>query len=172
MTIVIRAARIEDASILAVAEQEIAKNPGELVSLPSELAPERFERTIASILHTKRGQYLIAEIDNQIVGHALLDPLPLRATQHVAHLTLVVHQNWQGQGIGKLLLESLIKWATSEVSTIEKIELHVRSSNQRAISLYTKMGFCQEGCLKNRVKISKGQYVDDIVMALHVKNPL
>ncbi len=172
MTIRIRQAKIEDAPILALAEQQIAKNPGELVSAPSELQPERFERTISSILSSKKGQCFVAEIDNRIVGHALLEPLHLNAICHVAHLTLVVHLGWQRQGIGTLLLQRLITWAKEESNTIEKIELHVRSTNHRAISLYTKMGFHHEGRLKNRVKIGEGQYVDDILMALLVKNIL
>lgn len=55
--------------------------------------------------------------------------------------------------------------------SIEKIELNVRTSNVQAIALYKKMGFLEEGRLKRRFKTEIG-YIDDILMALHVKGSL
>ena len=37
---------------------------------------------------------------------------------------------------------------------------------RRAIFLYKKMGFIEEGVLKNNIKVGKGQYIDDIIMGL------
>lgn len=165
MNVSIRHAKVKDAKVLALAEREIAKIPGQLVSLPRELTLERFEKTISALLKSKKGVYLVAEVDNEIVGHGFLEPLHLNAISHVADLTLAVHEGWQGKGVGSLLLEELIKWAHKS-KNIEKIELQVRASNRRAISLYKKMGFMVEGRRKKRVKIKRGLYVDDILMAL------
>ena len=170
MNIIIRPAILADASLLAKAQREIAIEPGFLVSRPTELIDQKFESTILKVLQDKQGQYLVAECEGEIVGQALLEPLHLEAICHVAHLTLVVHKGWQGRGIGKLLLEHLIDWAKAS-GNIEKIELHVRSSNSRAIALYKKMGFHEEGRLKNRVKFQDRHYADDILMALFVKKP-
>jgi ribosomal protein S18 acetylase RimI-like enzyme len=85
------------------------------------------------------GCYLVAEKEGQIVGHGILDPLPLAATRHVVHLTLVTHPGWQHQGVGRELLSGLIEWAKT-AQTVEKIELHVRSSNESAQALYRKTG--------------------------------
>lgn len=71
------------------------------------------------------------------------------------------------RGIGKLLLNHLIDWA-KQSENIEKIVLQVRSTNIRAISLYKKMGFIEEGLLKNNIKIDKGHYIDDIIMGLNL----
>jgi len=51
----------------------------------------------------------------------------------------------------------------------EKIKLNVRASNTIAISLYKKIGFQEEGRLKNRLKI-KELYIDDIIMGLDLRN--
>ena len=85
----IRSARIEDAAILAAAERTIAETPGLLVSRPSELIPESFEEKIVEL--SKIGRYVVAQKDGKIVGHALLDPMPLAAISHVFRLTIVVH---------------------------------------------------------------------------------
>jgi ribosomal protein S18 acetylase RimI-like enzyme len=164
----IRPARVEDAPVLARAERTIAATPGFLVSQPSELADERFVLKIAALLAADNGCYLVAETQGQIVGHGMLDPLPFAAVRHVVHLTLVAHPEWQGRGVGRALLSHLIDWARAAPS-VEKIELHVRSSNTPAQALYRKMGFTEMGRWRRRVKIAPGQYLDDVAMELLVR---
>ncbi len=85
----------------------------------------------------------------------------------MVHLTIAVHEGAQEKGIGKAMLGHLIEWSRKTTS-VEKIELHVRSSNKRAMSLYQKFGFKEEGRWKRRVKIKEGQYLDDVLMGLWV----
>lgn len=164
----IRTARVADAPILAQAEREIAATPGFLVSQPDELTDERFAAKIAALEVADNGRYLVAEIAGELVGHGLLDPLPLAAVRHVVHLTLAVHPGWQGQGVGRTLLASLIDWARS-APAVQKIELHVRASNGAAQALYRKLGFIEVGRWQHRVKIAPDHYVADVAMELLVK---
>jgi ribosomal-protein-alanine N-acetyltransferase len=61
-----------------------------------------------------------------------------------AHVsTLAVHADWQGKGIGELLLVSLIEKAMT--LSAEFVTLEVRVSNDRAQNLYRKYGFRQVG---------------------------
>jgi ribosomal protein S18 acetylase RimI-like enzyme len=164
----IRPARIEDAPVLAQAERTIAAKPGLLASQPAELTDEGFAQKIAALGRADNGCYLVAEAEGQVVGHGILDRLPLAATRHVVHLTLVTHPGWQRQGVGRELLSRLIEWAKA-AQTVEKIELHVRSSNESAQALYRKMGFTEMGRWRQRIKIGPGQYLDDVAMELFVK---
>jgi len=168
VSVTIRHAKIEDAHVIANAEREIAQTPGFLCSLPSELTDDVIAHTISTFLQEKTGIYLVAEHENSIVGHAYLKPLSLQSLCHVAQLNIVVHHAWQKKGVGAQLLKTLIEQATAS-SSIEKIELNVRASNTPAIALYKKMGFQEEGRLKNRVKI-QDRYIDDILMALDLTN--
>ncbi len=163
MAIVIRPARVEDARCIAEAEKEIAEEPGYFCSLPSEVSEEKIKHTI----ETLQGIYLVAEKEGQIVGHAFLERFPLQLLRHVVQLTIGVHQGHQEQGIGTLLLEKLIEWA-KQTGTVEKIELNVRATNTRAIALYTKMGFHEEGRFSRRIKVGNCYY-DDLSMALHIQ---
>jgi len=167
--VTIRLAHENDAEVLARAERAIAATPGLLVSVPSELTNERFAAKIAALGSADNGRYLVAEAEGQIVGHGMLDPLPLSAVRHVVHLTLVAHPGWQGQGVGGALLRSLIEWARNAPS-VEKIELNVRSSNTPALALYCKMGFVEMGRWRRRVKIAPDKYLDDVAMELFVES--
>lgn len=167
MGINIRKAQIGDALCIVTAEKEIAETPGVFCSLPSELSEKNVIQTIQSLGESEKGLYLVAEQDGKIIGHAFLEPLHLRSICHVAELTICVHQGWQEKGIGKALMEKMLEWARNS-QTIEKIELNVRATNRRAITLYKKMGFVEEGRLKNRIKVGEDHYIDDVLMALHI----
>ncbi|MBX7113665.1 MAG: GNAT family N-acetyltransferase [Myxococcaceae bacterium] len=166
--LLIRPARVADAAVLAQAEREIAATPGFLASQPAELSDERFVQKIAALTRADNGCFFVAESSGQIVGHGLLDPLPLAAIRHVVHLTLVAHLGWQGMGVGRELLSALIEWAKA-APAVEKIELNVRSSNAWAQALYRKMGFVEVGRWHRRVKTAAGEYLDDVSMELFVK---
>jgi ribosomal protein S18 acetylase RimI-like enzyme len=161
----IRQAHLDDAAILAAAERAIAATPGFLVSLPGELLDERFAQKIAALSDADNGRYVVAECEGNVVGHAMLDPLPLSAVRHVVHLTIAVHPGWQGRGVGRALLQHLIDWARAS-RAVEKIELHVRASNVGAQSLYETMGFEEVGRWRRRIRVAPGEYVDDVAMDL------
>src|ERR1700722_2350783 len=166
MNVIIRKAELRDAANIVKAEQEIAQEPGFFCSQPSELSAQNVKDTIES----SNGIYFVAECNGSITGHAFLEILPLQSLKHIAQLNIAVHKGFQNRGIGTQLMHRIIEWA-KESESIEKIELNVRASNVQAIALYKKMGFLEEGCLKRRVKTEIG-YIDDILMALHVKGSL
>ncbi|ACK65475.1 ribosomal-protein-alanine acetyltransferase [Rippkaea orientalis PCC 8801] len=57
-----------------------------------------------------------------------------------AHITLLmIHPDYQGQGLGQLLLYGLLNNAVQR--QLERATLEVRVSNQIALSLYEKFGF-------------------------------
>jgi ribosomal-protein-alanine N-acetyltransferase len=65
-----------------------------------------------------------------------------------AHITLLaVHPDFQHQGLGKLLLFSLLKDAVKR--NLERATLEVKETNQIALSLYDKFGFKLAGKRKN-----------------------
>ena len=163
----IREARPEDAGILAAAEREIAAIPGRLASRPEELKDESFRDRIVALSGSESGTYLVIEEDGMPVGHAVLEPLKLAVTSHVVSLTIAIHEGHQGRGLGTLLLTHLLGWARAH-PRIEKVELQVRSANTRAIRLYERLGFLEEGRKTRRLKYGPGDYQDDVYMALWV----
>jgi ribosomal protein S18 acetylase RimI-like enzyme len=163
----IRKGRREDAPLLAAAERAIASVPGELASKPDEIDDDAVRKMIVDLNDCGRGNYLVAEHAGVVVGHAFLESLFLAATSHVVRLTIAVHKGHQRRGVGWALIDELLRWARSN-PRVEKVELHVRSSNERAIALYRSLGFVEEGRKTRRLKIGPNEYLDDVYMALWV----
>jgi ribosomal protein S18 acetylase RimI-like enzyme len=64
-------------------------------------------------------------------------------------------------------MNELLRWAQRN-PRVEKVELHVRSSNEPAIALYRSLGFVEDRRKTRRLKLGPNEYVDDICMALWV----
>ena len=88
-----------------------------------------------SELENKNSKYLVAKINNKIVGFAGF--IPVLDEADISNI--VVRKDCRGKKIGSLLLKSLINLATS--MNIKILNLEVRKSNVSAINLYEKFGF-------------------------------
>jgi RimJ/RimL family protein N-acetyltransferase len=165
----IRLARMEDAATLCAAEMETAKTPGLLRSRPHELRVESFAQRIAELnAPGDKGRYIVAVSANDSsdtpIAHALLNPMALANNAHIFRLTIVVHPGNTAQGIGGVLINDLLQWASHD-ARVEKIELLVRATNERAIRLYRGCGFVEEGRIARCLRLENGTYIDDLLMA-------
>jgi RimJ/RimL family protein N-acetyltransferase len=106
---------------------------------------------------------IVAVEGARVVGHLNVSREESPATRHVASLGMSVAADRRGAGIGTALLEACIGWA-NDVG-VEKLALSVYPHNDRAIGLYRKFGFVEEGRLTGHSKKSIG-YRDEIVMGL------
>jgi ribosomal-protein-alanine N-acetyltransferase len=101
----------------------------------------------------------VATINDEIVGYAIMS-----SGASEAHLlNICVKQSLQGQGIGKLILHTMIELAKEK--NVHTIFLEVRPSNQAALSLYLKSGFNEIGQRKNYYP-AKGGREDALILAL------
>jgi RimJ/RimL family protein N-acetyltransferase len=123
------------------------------------------EKWIAS--HEERGLLLIAEVDGIIMGVIHFQLSSSKKFSHNGYFGMSVQEKYTGNGIGSLLLNQLLQWAVSD-KRVEKIYLEVFANNKRAISLYKKFGFIEEGRKKNHVKHRLNEYEDEILMSKFV----
>ena len=158
----IRLATAPDALAIAAAEAETARHPGLLIARSGEIPIEAYRSKIVSL--TTRGRYIVAEMNGCLMGHAFLDPMELEANAHVFRLNIVVHPGFLGRGVGAALMTDLLDWAKTDAK-VGKVELLVRSTNERAIHLYRSFGFVNEGSFQKRVRLADGTFIDDLAMA-------
>ena len=102
----------------------------------------------------------------KIVGFGHLDLFSKKEKRHVVKLGIILHQRYQGRGLGRRLLDSMI--ADARRMGIEKIWLATYADNRRALELYLSRGFGVEGIFRKEEKV-RGRYRDVISMALFLK---
>jgi putative acetyltransferase len=86
---------------------------------------------------------VVATYERAVVGYAGLF-LCHGNRGHVGWLCLFVHDEFQGHGIGGLLMRAIVA-AGDATPDLLRIELTVICDNQRAIDLYQRLGFKIEG---------------------------
>jgi ribosomal protein S18 acetylase RimI-like enzyme len=150
-TIVIREATGDDAVPLAayftVLTRERTNNTSFRASLleATETSAAEYIRAHAWSDNTN---LLFAFDGKTIVGlvAATGDNFPFRA--HNAALSINVHSDYRGRGLGSRLFEPLLAWVIDE-SRIRRLYLEVLERNTSAIGLYEKYGFEVEGQFKD-----------------------
>ncbi|BDB40681.1 MULTISPECIES: ribosomal protein S18-alanine N-acetyltransferase [Mycobacterium] len=104
-----------------------------------------FERELAS----KTNHYVAARSGETLVGYAGITRLGrVPPFEYEVH-TIGVDPAFQGQGIGRRLLDELLAFAEGGV-----VYLEVRTDNEPAIGLYRSVGFEQVGLRKRYYRVS------------------
>ena len=128
------------------------------------LASERVTSAAAYIDGlTANDHVMVAEADGRVVGCAGLHIPMMPRQRHTAALGIMVHAEHQGKGIGKALMKALLDLADNWL-LLKRVELTVYTDNERAVSLYKKMGFVVEGT-KKYAAVKDGVHSDEYLMA-------
>ncbi|RIX60469.1 GNAT family N-acetyltransferase [Paenibacillus nanensis] len=108
------------------------------------------------------GSQLVCVLGDALCGYvSLKQPLKTPSNAHVVELVIAVNDRFRGLGIGRRLLDFAYEWGKANGK--KKLSLRVMSTNEPAVSFYTKCGFGVQGKLVGEFFIN-GQYVDDILM--------
>jgi ribosomal protein S18 acetylase RimI-like enzyme len=122
-------------------------------------------KRVASNLDSEASSTLGAFIDNELVGMMTIAEEGAPKLRHRVNLFAVyVTPRVRGQRIGMALLRAVIEHS-KQLPYVEKINLTVVSTNDRAIKLYEKFGFKSFGLEHHAMKIDD-TYVDEIYMSL------
>ena len=129
--ILVRPMTTADVDGVMAVEKDSFATPWSRSAFEEELAQNRLAR------------YLVAEENGQVVGYA-----GMWLVINEAHVTNVaVSGSRRGEGIGRLLMETLMELARE--SGMGSMTLEVRVSNMVARHLYETLGFAEAGIRKN-----------------------
>ncbi len=100
----------------------------------------------------------LAESHSQIVGS-----IHVQKSRHgYADIGMCVANGWRGKGVGSSLLDAAEAWARKQ--GVHKLSLGVFAHNDRAIALYRKHGFAEEGRRVKHYRRKNGELYDSLEM--------
>jgi ribosomal protein S18 acetylase RimI-like enzyme len=120
------------------------------------------------LIKEKKKVQLLAEINGRIIGNASIG-LKKNKQKHVGVFGISVAKDYRGIGLGKKLMELIIKLAEKRLKGMEIIELGVFKTNKIGIRLYKKMGFKKVARIPNAIKF-EGKYIDEYLMQKYLKS--
>jgi len=173
----LRPARPEDAHALLSALNEVAHEGRFLLRRAWEITPELEQRWVRAALGGL-DLLMVAFMLENTESHEELDvagSLSLvrgrpEFVRHTAEIGMWLRSAYRELGLGSALIEYALEWATAQ-GDIEKLTLSARSSNRRALNLYRKYDFLEEGRRHGYVKTEQG-YEDEVLLARFVRGPL
>ncbi len=105
---------------------------------------------------------VVAQVGQTVVGHLRLFSEWYGAKgRHVGEIGLALIEPWRERGIGSAMMDYAFEWA--EHAGFQKLTASVIATNRRALNLFAKFGFVQEGCRAQQLNVS-GKYVDEILL--------
>jgi putative acetyltransferase len=161
--IAIRATTLADAPAVLSLHLAAASRGGGLAREADEMSLPPIEAALAKARAT--GVALSAWSGEAIAGEIHASRLgPRQFDNSLTELTVAVHPDFQGQGVGAALFEALFAEARKLVG-LTRVELMCREGNARAVRLYQRLGFVIEGRFVRRVVLADGTVEDDLAMA-------
>lgn len=108
------------------------------------------------------GYSIVTKDDGDLVGHAaLFHVLP---KDRCATAAIVLGPDHQDRGLGTDAFQVLVRYGFAELG-LHRIELSVFGFNARAMALYRKVGFVEEGRRRSAIYRS-GAWHDDVLMGM------
>ncbi|WP_138420841.1 GNAT family N-acetyltransferase [Aquibacillus sediminis] len=161
----IRTGQLDDAKAILDIERDVVMENKYLISVPDEFDKTLEQQRIwlQKVLVNEREIIIIAEKDIKVIGWLVFESPNRKRLSHTGSFEMMIHKDYRGIGIGKMLIYELLNWAEKN-PLIEKLSLGVFSTNKRAISLYKSMGFIEEGRKNKEIKLNENEYADDILM--------
>ena len=106
----------------------------------------------------------VFEDEGIMKGMFKLGPFQHR-TSHIVYLGgVAVAPMHAGKGLGATMLLEILEFAKTK--SYRRIELSTATFNKKAIHLYEKIGFVQEGVMRNYTFLkSENRYIDEVLMS-------
>jgi len=105
---------------------------------------------------------VVADIGEKIIANGDVTRGGYKDTHHHGHLGLTMISKYRGRGIGRRMIEMLIR--ESRKAGLRTLDTEFLAENETARRAYEKAGFKQAGIIPHKV-FRNGEYFDGLVMA-------
>ncbi|MDY6779307.1 MAG: GNAT family N-acetyltransferase [Halobacteria archaeon] len=162
LSFAIRPATDDDVDELVEAIRSVADERRYIVA---ESVAEQVDHEEVLFRHNeiKSRMFLVAEVEDDIVGWAHISAPEFEKLRHTAELTFGVVDEHRGHGIGSKLLDRALRWGN--VNGYEKLYNSVPATNEEAIEYLKERGCEVEAVREDHYRID-GDYVDEVMLAV------
>lgn len=161
----IRRANIDDAERVLQFLRDFRAEGLETVLRHEALPSVDDEQAFIRKLDGEGGILFVADIDGEIAGCLTAEVHRHPQLKHSCDFGVGVLAKYRSQNVGSQLIAQLVAWARSK--DLRRVELAVFGNNQKAISLYRRLGFVEEGRKDGAIRIGS-KYEDSIQMVLQL----
>jgi RimJ/RimL family protein N-acetyltransferase len=105
---------------------------------------------------------MVADIDGKIIANGDVTRGRYKDTHHHGHLGLTMISKYRGRGIGRRMIETLVR--ESRRAGLRTLDAEFLAENETARRAYEKAGFKQAGIIPHKV-FRDGKYFDGLIMA-------
>ena len=161
----VRRAEARDlAGIFAIYDDEILHGTA---TFDTEPVPEERQILWLAAHQSERHPAIVAEEDSSIVlGWASLSPWSDRcAYARAAEVSVYVHRDYRGRGVGRALLTDLVRRGRS--AGLGVLLARITSESEASVDLHRALGFTTIGTMR-RVGEKFGRILDVALMDLHL----
>jgi RimJ/RimL family protein N-acetyltransferase len=161
----IRELDVQDASAFGELLARLDSESNFMLFEPGErdVTEEEQRRRIAAMKTAGNQVVFVAEANHTLIGFVGVSRGAQRRNRTTASVVVGVSKAFQGAGVATRLLLRSKDWAGSV--GVQRLELTVVGSNERAISLYMRLGYTVEGVRRQSLMLD-GRPVDELYMAL------
>ena len=103
------------------------------------------QKSLADAYVYKESIFRIAYHGEDAVGYLLLFPYVEAELQHVNIVRLMIDQRYQGQGLGKRLLDEAFELIGTLTQQVQIVRISTLPDNETALALYKRAGFVERG---------------------------
>lgn len=146
-------------------EQTFITLQGERLSLREE--KKQMNAKLKKIIKNK-AVMLIVFYGNKIIGTGDVT-MQERTSSHVGVFGITIAKNFRDEGIGRLLMKSVLREAKKNIKQLKIVTLGIFEGNSVALEMYKKFGFIISGRMPEGIKY-KNKFIDHIFMYKKIDN--
>lgn len=152
---IIRHVQKTDVAQLIKLYKRVAQTAQTIALRPHEVTHGYISKLIDAA--TLDGLGIVVEYEQQLVGYMLKERYPFETSRHVLYGgSIGIDPDHQGKGVGTQMISHFLSEVAANRPEILRVEIYALESNP-AYRLYKRLGFVEEGILKDGKLYSDGR---------------
>jgi diamine N-acetyltransferase len=113
-------------------------------------------------IHDDNERRFVIDVDDQFAG--IIELVNINFIHRTSEIQIIIKPDFRGRGLAKTAMLKGLDYAFN-ILNMHKVFLYVDMENHKALNIYKKIGFIQEGILRQHFFV-EGIYHDSIIMGI------